>query len=76
MLGLDEIIKELKDKTKFSRKQIYERIKKKHEELSGLVSMEGAGHLVARDLGVNLVFTNKRELEHKRYSSRNEAHQP
>ncbi len=65
MLGLDEIIKELKDKTKFSRKQIYERIKKKHEELSGLVSMEGAGHLVARDLGVNLVFTNKRELDIK-----------
>jgi len=65
MLSLEEIIKELKDKTKFSRKQIYERIKKKHEELSGLVSMEGAGHLVARDLGVNLVFTKKRELNIK-----------
>jgi len=65
MLSLEEIIKELEKNTKFSRKQIYERIKKKHEELSGLVSLEGAGHLVARDMGVNLVFTGKRDLKIK-----------
>jgi hypothetical protein len=65
MLSLEEIISELEKNTKFSRKQIYDRIKKKHEELSGLVSLEGAGHLVARDLGVNLVFTGKRELKIK-----------
>jgi len=65
MLSLEEIITELKKNTKFSRKQIYEKIKKKHEELSGLVSLEGAGHLVAREMGVNLVFTRKRELKIK-----------
>jgi len=65
MLTLEEILSEIEKNTKFSRKQIYERIKKKQEELSGLVSLEGAGHLVARDLGVNLLITQKRELKIK-----------
>lgn len=65
MLSLEEIISEVEKNTKFSRKQIYDRIKKKHEELSGLVSLEGAGHLVARDLGINLIFSGKRNLKIK-----------
>lgn len=65
MLSLEEILSELEKKTKFSRKQLYEKVKKKHEELSGLISMEGAGHLVARDLGVNLIGPEKRVLRIK-----------
>jgi replication factor A1 len=65
MLTLEEILSELEKNTKFSRKQLYERVKKKHEELSGLVSMEGAAHLVARDLGINLLLPAKRILKIK-----------
>jgi len=65
MLTLEEILSELEKNTKFSRKQLYERIKKKHEELSGLVSMEGAAHLVARDLGVSILIPEKRALKIK-----------
>jgi len=65
MLTLEEILSELEKNTKFSRKQLYERIKKKHEELSGLVSIEGAAHLVARDLGVSILIPEKRALKIK-----------
>jgi len=65
MFTLEEILSELEKNTKFSRKQLYEKIKKKHEELSGLISLEGAGHLVARDLGVNLLLPEKRSLKIK-----------
>jgi len=63
MLTLEEILSELEKNTKYSRKQLYDKIKQKHEELSGLVSLEGAGHLVARDLGVNLLMPEKRILK-------------
>jgi ssDNA-binding replication factor A large subunit len=63
MLTLEEILSELEKNTKYSREQLYEKIKAKQEELSGLVSMEGAGHLVARDLGVNLLMPEKRVLK-------------
>ena len=63
MLALEEILSELEKNTKYSRKQLYDKIKQKHEELSGLVSLEGAGHLVARDLGVNLLMPEKRVLK-------------
>jgi replication factor A1 len=63
MLSLEEILTELEDKTKFSREELQEKIKSKHEELSGLVSLEGAGHLVARDLGVNLLTVERKPLK-------------
>ena len=65
MLTLEEILSEIEKNTKFTRKQIYDKIKIKHGELAGLVSMEGAGHLVARELGVNLLITQKRNLKIK-----------
>jgi len=65
MLSLEDILLEMEKNTKFSRKQLYERVKSKHEELSGLVSMEGAAHLVARDLGVSILIPDKRQLKIK-----------
>jgi len=65
MLSLEDILSEMEKNTKFSRKQLYEKVKSKHEELSGLVSMEGAAHLVARDLGVSILIPDKRELKIK-----------
>jgi len=65
MFTLEDILTELEKKTKFSRNQLYQKIKNKHEELSGLVSIEGAAHLVARDLGINLLTSEKRALKIK-----------
>jgi ssDNA-binding replication factor A large subunit len=63
MLSIEDILSEMEKNTKFSRKQLYEKVKKKQEELSGLVSMEGAAHLVARELGVSILTPDKRELK-------------
>lgn len=63
MLSLDEILAEIEDKTGLSKLKIQEKINQKHEELSGLVSLEGAGHLVARDLGVNLLTVERKPLK-------------
>jgi len=65
MLSLEDILSEMEKNTKFTRKQLYEKIKNKHEELSGLISMEGAAHLVARDIGVSILIPDKRELKIK-----------
>jgi ssDNA-binding replication factor A large subunit len=63
MLTLEEILSELEKNTKYSKEKLYEMIKEKHESLYGLVSLEGAAHLVARDLGVNLLIPEKRSLK-------------
>ena len=55
MLTLEEIIEKLEKSTGYTRDQIYDKILKKQMELSGLVSLEGAAHLVAKDLGVNIL---------------------
>jgi len=65
MLSLEEILSDLEQKSKKSREELLAKIKKKQEELSGLVSSEGAAHLVARDLGVSIIRETKRELKLK-----------
>lgn len=65
MIDLESILDELEKKTKFSRKQLYEKIKRKQDELSGLVSQEGAAHLIARELGLDLLKMKRSELKIK-----------
>jgi len=65
MLELEEILSELEQKSELTRDKLLEKIKNKQKELSGLVSSEGAAHLVARDLGVNIIKKNKRDLKLK-----------
>ncbi|MBU5689745.1 MAG: DUF2240 family protein [Candidatus Aenigmatarchaeota archaeon] len=60
MLSVDEILNELEEKTGKSKKELLKMIKSKQDELSGLVSEEGAAHLVARDLGIDLLKSNER----------------
>jgi len=55
MLKLDEILDKLEKATGYTRQQLYEKVLRKQMELSGLVSLEGAAYLVARDLNVNLL---------------------
>lgn len=63
MLDLEQILSELEEKTDLSRDQIKKKIDQKHQELLGLVSLEGAGHLVARDLGINLLTVKRKPLK-------------
>lgn len=51
----DEVLKKLEEKSELSKDEIESRIEKKLEELSGLISKDGAAHIVANDLGVQLV---------------------
>lgn len=50
-----ETLKEkIKEKTGLSNEEIDARVKKKLDQLSGLISKEGAAHIVANELGVKL----------------------
>ncbi len=51
------IIERIKEKTKLSDEQINSKIKNKLSQLSGLISEEGAAHIVANELGVKLYET-------------------
>ncbi|MBW3013203.1 DUF2240 family protein [Candidatus Woesearchaeota archaeon] len=50
----EEIIKRLVANTEFNEEQVKEKIKAKMDELSGLISAEGAAHIIANELGVKL----------------------
>ncbi len=50
----DIIIEKIKDKSGLSDKEIQSRIKDKLDQLSGLISEEGALHIIANELGVKL----------------------
>lgn len=55
ILSLEEIIEKIIEETGLSRKEIFERINKIKEELGAqFISDEGAAHIVARELGVNV----------------------
>ena len=53
ILNYDELINRIKEKG-FNDKEIERKINRKLEELSGLISREGAAHLIANELGINL----------------------
>jgi ssDNA-binding replication factor A large subunit len=54
-LSVDEIITKISSATNLPSEAIRGRINNKIKELSGLVSEEGAAHIVANELGVNLI---------------------
>ncbi|MFQ6062468.1 MAG: DUF2240 family protein, partial [Methanosarcinales archaeon] len=64
-MAIEEILSEIEKQTDVSRQELQERIDKKQKDLSGLVSLEGAAHLVAKELGVDLLEKTKRRLEMK-----------
>ncbi len=65
MLTFDEMLEELEKRTKLSKDKLREKIEAKQEELSGLVSLEGATHLVARELGIDLLKIPSRPVQIK-----------
>ena len=50
----EEIILKINEKTQMSVSEIEDRIEKKLKQLSGLISREGAAHIVANELGVKV----------------------
>lgn len=65
MLTLDEITNKISEQTGLDNTLIQGKIEDKKAELSGLISPEGAAHLVARDLGVDLLKRVNIRLELK-----------
>lgn len=61
---LEEILKEIIEKTGISKEELLNRIREKQRELK-IISFEGAAYLVARDLGLELPEYKPRQLEMK-----------
>src|SRR3989344_4205402 len=57
MIGLsyEDIVAKIVEVSKKSEDEIKSRVKEKLAKLSGLISTEGAAHLVANELGVDLI---------------------
>ncbi len=53
-IPLSDIISRIKEKTKLSDEEINDKIEEKLKQLSGLISKEGAAHIIANELGVKL----------------------
>ncbi len=64
-MSLEDIIKEIESKTGLSKEEIENKINEKYDELSGLVTKEGAALIVARDLGLDFIIEKKRRLQIK-----------
>ena len=54
-IPFDEMLAKIEQKAGLSREQIQERIDEKLKQLSGLISKEGAAHIIANELGVKLI---------------------
>lgn len=59
---INNIIQRIHQEKKLSMEEISSKIKSKIEELSGLVSEEGAAHIVANELGVQIFGENKLKI--------------
>lgn len=54
-IPLSEIIDKIKEKSNLSEEEINSKIDAKLKQLSGLISKEGAAHIIANELGVRLL---------------------
>ena len=51
---LSDIITKISTESGLNEKEILDKISEKQEELSGLISVEGAAYIVAKELGINI----------------------
>jgi ssDNA-binding replication factor A large subunit len=63
MSPLDDILSKIEGQTKLTRDDIRRKIEAKKKDLLDMVSDEGAAHLVAKELGVNMANSEKRKLD-------------
>ncbi len=64
-IPFSDIIQKTKEKTNISEEELNARIKNKMSQLSGLISKEGAAHIVANELGLRLFeeFSGKLQIQ-------------
>jgi replication factor A1 len=65
MFSIEEIVEKICEHTQMSQKKVLQLIEEKEDELSGLVSREGAAYIVAREFGISLLKESKRQLKVK-----------
>ncbi|MBN1157431.1 DUF2240 family protein [Candidatus Woesearchaeota archaeon] len=53
-MPFDDMVRRINEATNISEDEIRDKVKKKMEQLSGLISKEGAAHIVANELGIRL----------------------
>lgn len=58
-----EIIEKITEESELQKEDIKEKIDEKMEEFEGLVSEEGAAHLVAKEHGINIAETKNQDLK-------------
>ncbi len=63
MFSFDQILDEISKKTGNSKDELRKMVDEKQDELSGLVSPEGAAYIVGKELGVTLLKETKRDLK-------------
>lgn len=61
----EEIVSRIKEEAGLTDEQLQIRIKQKMDQLSGLISKEGAAHIIANDLGVTLIEKTSGKLQVK-----------
>ena len=66
-----EIIQKIKDTSGLTEAEIKTRIKQKLDKLSGLISEEGAAHIIANELGIKLFETGKLQVKNVLVGMRN-----
>lgn len=64
-IPLSQIIEKIKEKSNLSEEDINSRIQQKMEQLSGLISREGAAHIIANELGIKLFESVSGKLQIK-----------
>ncbi len=63
VLTKEQIIKKMIEATSLSLDDINAKIKQKMEQLAGLISEDGAAHIIANELGVQLIPSTEQVLE-------------
>lgn len=65
VFSIEKIVEKICEQAKISKEDVNKLIEEKQDELSGLVSVEGAAYIVAREHGINLLKESKRQLKIK-----------
>lgn len=65
MGSLEDLLKEISEKSGKGEEEIRKLIEEKQDELSGLVSPEGAAYIVGRELGISLLKESPKNLKAK-----------
>lgn len=63
MANVNELVKRISESCELNEQQIMQKVLEKEEELAGLISLEGACQIVAKELGINLMKRTEHKLD-------------